>query len=250
MLVSSFGVGEITKQSRSALYGFSSSGIDRTYQIHTNCSEFDATAYALKNRETPIETLRSCSLLNSDTLLAGCSYMTARELDMFAESGAAAVLTPVSNAEAGKESIPMNEFDDRGIPYMIGTDTSRHDVLSSARFSLLQNIQNTGGYERSIRCAAEALFKNAPSFASKRFNVPLGKLEPGAAADIVVFESHPNNAVNTEQMYKHFLFDLCGRDCITSIINGVTVMLDRELMLIDGDASDKDINTVISKLNT
>ena len=80
------------------------------------------------------------------------------------------------------------------------------------------------------------LFKNNPAIGEKYFGVPLGRLAPGAAADVIVMDYKPFTPFSDANIDGHMLFGMAGRQCQTTICNGRILMKDRELVGIDEEA--------------
>ena len=81
--------------------------------------------------------------------------------------------------------------------------------------------------------APRMLFANNAAIANRSFATKLGALEPGAAADIIVVYYDPLTPMTAENCDSHILFGMSGRSVVTTIIDGVVRMKDRELVGID-----------------
>ena len=79
----------------------------------------------------------------------------------------------------------------------------------------------------------DMLFKNNALIGEKFFGVPMGKLAPGAAADVIVMDYKPFTPFSDANIDGHMLFGMTGRQCQTTMINGKLLMKDRELLEID-----------------
>ena len=64
------------------------------------------------------------------------------------------------------------------------------------------------------------LFQNNPAIGEKYFGVPLGKLSPGAAADVIVMDYKPFTPFSGDNIDGHMLFGMTGRQCQTTIVMG------------------------------
>ena len=80
------------------------------------------------------------------------------------------------------------------------------------------------------------LFDNNSNICSRIFNTKIGVIEPGAAADIIVSDYVPLTPMSLDNCDGHILFGLSGRSIVTTIINGVIKMKERELIGIDAEA--------------
>ena len=80
------------------------------------------------------------------------------------------------------------------------------------------------------------LFSNNAAMCTRSFGNRIGVLEPGAAADIVVSDYVPLTPMTADNCDGHILFGMSGRSIVTTVINGVVKMKDRELVGIDAGA--------------
>ena len=69
--------------------------------------------------------------------------------------------------------------------------------------------------------------------ANRYFNIPLGVLKEGAAADVVVVAYDPLTPLPADNINSHMLFGINGAMTQTTICNGKVLMKDRELLVID-----------------
>ena len=87
------------------------------------------------------------------------------------------------------------------------------------------------------------LFKNNAEVANMYFSTkpqgkPLGVLEPGAAADVAVFDYPAPTPLGADNIDGHILFGVEGHDCRTTIVNGRVVYRDREPVDCDKEKID------------
>jgi cytosine/adenosine deaminase-related metal-dependent hydrolase len=77
------------------------------------------------------------------------------------------------------------------------------------------------------------LFDRNADIASACFGRTVGKLIPGACADVIVVDYDPPTTLTAANINSHLLFGVSGRSVRTTIIGGRIVMQDRELRGID-----------------
>jgi cytosine/adenosine deaminase-related metal-dependent hydrolase len=123
----------------------------------------------------------------------------------------------------------------RGILLGLGTDGYTQDMFES------EKVANV--IHKHVLCDPGAawaevpmmLFRNNAEMSARCFDTRPGVLEPGAAADIVVSDYDPLTPMSADNCDGHLLFGMSGRSIVTTIINGVVKMKNRELVGIDGD---------------
>ena len=77
------------------------------------------------------------------------------------------------------------------------------------------------------------LFNANADLASESFGRTVGKLIPGAHADLIIVDYDPPTPLRESNIAGHILFGVSGRSVETTIIGGRIVMQDRKLLEID-----------------
>ena len=182
---------------------------------------------------SPIERLLQHNLLGPDTMLGHCIHVTPAEMDMIRESGTWLVNNPESNMGNAVGCAPVLEFFRRGIPVCMGTDAYTHDMLESLKVFLIIQRHNAAMPNVGWCEDMDMLFKNNPAMATKYFGREIGKLAPGAAADVIVMDYNPFTPFSDENIDGHMLFGMMGKNCRTTIVNGKVLYKDREFVAFD-----------------
>jgi cytosine/adenosine deaminase-related metal-dependent hydrolase len=169
-------------------------------------------------------------------------------MELIRETGTMCVNNPESNMGNAVGCSPVLQLMERGITVGLGTDAYTNDMLESLKAALaIQRhnacLPNVGWCE-----VTDMLFKNNPLMAEKSFGVPLGRLAPGAAADVIVMDYKPFTPFSGENIDGHMLFGMTGRQCQTTICNGRILMRDRELVGVDEEAENARILEESKKL--
>ena len=182
---------------------------------------------------SPIERLLQHNLLGPDTMLGHCIHVTPAEMDIIKESGTWLVNNPESNMGNAVGCAPVLEFFRRGIPVCMGTDAYTHDMLESLKVFLIIQRHNAAMPNVGWCEDMSMLFDNNPKMATKYFGRTVGKLAPGAAADVIVMDYKPFTPFSDENIDGHMLFGMMGKNCRTTIIDGKVLYKDREFVGID-----------------
>lgn len=203
--------------------------------FHIHVSEGMNDVYdSLRNHGCrPVERLLNHGILGEKTLLGHCIHANQAELDILRESHTSVVNNPESNMSNAVGCAPVLKMMSEGIMVGMGTDAYTHDMLESLKaFVPIQRhhacLPNVGWGE-----AMQMLFKNNAAIAGKYFKKPLGVLKPGAAADVIVMDYRPFTPFSDENIDGHMLFGMMGKNCRTTIINGLVLYQDREFKDID-----------------
>ena len=184
----------------------------------------------------PVQRLQDHGILGPMTILGHCIHVNTAEMDIIKETGTMCVNNPESNMGNAVGISPVLQLYKKGILLGMGTDAYTNDMLESLKVALCSQrhnacLPNVGWCE-----VTDMLFKNNPIIGEKYFGVPLGKLAPGAAADVIVMDYKPFTPFSDANIDGHMLFGMTGRQCQTTICNGRLLMKDRELVGIDEEA--------------
>jgi cytosine/adenosine deaminase-related metal-dependent hydrolase len=77
---------------------------------------------------------------------------------------------------------------------------------------------------------------NNAALASQFFDAPLGVLQPGALADLVLVDYQPFTPLTSGNLPWHILFGFNESMVTATIVNGRVLMRDRQLLTLDAQA--------------
>jgi len=175
-------------------------------------------------------------ILESNTIAGHCIHVDGIEMDIIKQTGTVVVHNPESNMGNAVGIPPCMEMMRRGILLGLGTDGYTQDMLESEKVANLihkHELRDPGAAWGEV---PQMLFANNAAIASRSFGTKLGALEPGAAADIIISDYDPPTPIDIDNCDSHILFGMSGRSIVTTIINGIVKMKDRELISIDAEA--------------
>lgn len=203
------------------------------FHLHVSEGDDDRCFCARSYGMAPVERLLKLGVLGPDTLLCHCVHVTGDEMGIIAQSGAFVVNVPESNMSNGVGMASVPEMLRAGIPVCIGTDAYTGDMIESAR-SYTQIRSHTSGLpSRGADEAARMLFTGNVRLAERYFGPGIGRIKPGAPADIAVFGYRPFTPVTEDNVINHILFGLSGRDCEMTVASGRILMRGRKLLTVD-----------------
>lgn len=203
------------------------------FHLHLSEGEDDRCYCARTSGVSPAQRLRDLGVLGPDTLLCHCVHVTEKEIALIAESGAFIVNAPQSNMSNGVGFAPVPRFMEAGITVCLGTDGYTGDMIESARSYTLIRSHEAGMPGRGADEAAEMLFSGNVRLAERFFGPGIGRIKPGAPADVAVFGYRPFTPIGPENAINHILFGLSGRSCETVMVDGRIIMRAGRLVTVD-----------------
>jgi putative selenium metabolism protein SsnA len=180
-----------------------------------------------------VERLQSRGILGDKTIAAHCIHISEREIDILKETGTTVAHNPESNMGNAVGVSPVLKMFEKGVLLGMGTDGYTCDMFESLKTA---NCLHKHASQNPSAAWAEPpvlLFVNNRTIAAKYFDKPVGVLEAGAYADVIVADYCPPTPLTSGNVNSHMLFGLTGRAVDTTIINGQVVMLNRKLTALD-----------------
>lgn len=196
----------------------------------------------------PVDRLVKWGILGEKTILGHCIHLTEPEMDKIAETNTMVVNNPESNMGNAVGCSPVLKMFEKGILLGLGTDAYTHDMLESLKVALTIQRHNAGMPNVGWNEVTTMLFKNNARVAGKYFDIPLGVIKEGAAADIIVMDYTAFTPLSADNLDGHMIFGMNGRQCRTTMANGRLLYKDRQFVDIDEEKLSAQILATAQKL--
>lgn len=196
---------------------------------------------------SPLEWLQQLDLLTPRSLLPHGIYTAGDDdLQRLIDGGASLVHCPLVFARDGEALNSFGRYRAKGINFALGTDTWPADLLENMRHGL--NIARL--MERGSALTSSLDLYNAATLGGARAlgRDDLGRLAPGAKADITVFSLRGLHLGPLFDPLKNLLLAGRGDDCVASYIDGRCVMLDGQVTGVDYPALQRQAQLQYEKL--
>ncbi len=201
--------------------------------FHIHCAEdlADVTQTQKKYGKRVVERLAEAGILGPATIAAHCVYVDENEMKLLAKTKTIVVHNPRSNMNNAVGVAPVLSMIKKHIRLGLGTDGMSPKVQDDFRLMpLLQKISirdpRVGESE-----AFNALFRTNAEVASTTFGITLGKIVPGAAADLILVDYYPPTPITSQTLLGHLIFGLFDAPVTTTIVAGKILMKNGKLML-------------------
>ncbi len=196
------------------------------YPLHIHLSETEKEIRDCLEQHgcTPVEYLQRLGCLNSRVQAAHCVHFSEKDMEIFAQSGASAILNPNSNLKLSSGIPSIVKMMDRRIPLGLGTDgdssnnnLDMHEEMKLA--ALLAKVQ--GGAETLP--ASEAL-KMVSVNVARVNGIDAGVIAEGKLADGILVRLDNERMVPCFDLISNWVYSADSR-CIDSVLcNGKFVM--------------------------
>jgi putative selenium metabolism protein SsnA len=208
---------------------------DIGFHVHTAEHESDEYDSLNKSGLRVIDRLHKHSILGPKTITAHGVHFDSREIQLLVETGTWLSHQPRSNMNNGVGVAPIESMMRAGIKVCLGNDGFSNAMWEEWKAAYLlhkvhhRDPRRMGGYD----VAQMAAYNNA-ELANVFFpSATIGQLIPGAFADIIFVDYHPNTPLTAGNLPWHIIFGMRQSMVTTTIVAGQILMKDRELLTLD-----------------
>lgn len=221
---------------------------DVGYHIHVAEGIEDLHDCLAKYGKRIVDRLMDHEILGSKTLLAHCIYVNEHEMDLIRDTSTMTVHNPESNMGNACGCPPTLELYKKGILSGLGTDGYTHDMTESYKVANILHKHHLCEARAAWTEIPSMLFEGNAKIVERLFAKKTGILKEGAAADVIIVDYNPLTPIHSDNINAHILFGICGRQTLTTMINGKILMKDRELVGIDEEKLMADCREAAGKL--
>ena len=207
--------------------------LDAGFHVHVAEAESDVTQCRREHGKRVVERFHDLGILGPKTIAAHCVHVNDREIDLLQSSQTNVIHNPESNMGNAVGCAPVLKMMGRGVRVGLGSDGYTCDMFESLKVANLLHKHQIGQPGARWAEPPAMLFDQNADMASACFGRPIGKLIPGAFADIIVVDYDPPTPCHDSNLNSHILFGISGRAVQTTIVGGRILMQDRELVGID-----------------
>ncbi len=204
------------------------------FHIHVAEAESDQIHCLQTHGLRVVERLDKFGILGNKSIAAHCVHINEKEMDILAENGTAVVHNPQSNLNNAVGIADIIKMQEKGILVGIGTDAMTVKMLEELRVALwaqhIRNVNPSCGFMES----ANTLLRNNSIIAGRYWNVPLGQITEGGAADIVLIDYIPPTPLDENTYLGHIIFGISQATVDTTIANG-KILMEKKILKLNID---------------
>ncbi len=211
---------------------------DGGYHIHV--AEHEADEYDSVNRHglRVVDRLYKHGILGSRSIAAHCVHIDAAEASLLKATGTWVTHQPRSNMNNAVGAADIESLLRIGIPVCLGNDGFSNAMWDEWKAAYLyhkaahRDPRRAGG-----STVVQMAVQNNAALAGMFFpQAPVGVLEPGAFADIILADYHPITPMTAGNMPWHILFGFEASAVTMTMCAGKVLMRDRQLLFLDEKA--------------
>jgi putative selenium metabolism protein SsnA len=208
---------------------------DTGFHIHVAEHEADEYDSLTKAGKRVVDRLHDHGILGPNTIVAHAIHIDAREVQILADTNTWVTHQPRSNMNNGVGAAEVESMLRAGIPVCLGNDGFSNAMWSEWKTAyLLHKVWHRDPRRMSGDTIIELAVENNTSLARSFFpdSAP-GKIEIGAAADLILVDYHPTTPLTIGNLPWHILFGFHESMVTTTIVAGEVLMHDGMLLTLD-----------------
>ncbi len=208
--------------------GFHTHVLETRTQIAANLERYGRSS---------VSYLEDLGLLYPGASLAHCVWMDPDEFSAVRRCGATVVHNPVSNLRCGSGILPVADLLEGSVSVALGADgaasNDNQNMFEAMKFAtLIQTLH--GSHLRWPQ--APAIWKMGLRGGAAALNQPIGALQPGSAADIVLLNTERHVPVHAEGLVASLVLAEHGESVHTVIVDGEVMVAEGRSTRVDDDA--------------
>jgi cytosine/adenosine deaminase-related metal-dependent hydrolase len=207
---------------------------DVGYHIHVAEHEADEYDSLEKTGERVVDRLHRHGLLGQNSIVVHAVHVDAAEIQLLAETGTWVTHQPRSNMNNGVGLGNVEEMLRMGVHVCLGNDGFSNAMWEEWKVAYLAHkLWNRDPRRMPGDTVARMGTVNNAALASSFLQTRVGVIQPGAAADLILVDYHPTTPMTNGNLPWHILFGFHESMVTTTIVNGVVLMRDRQLLTLN-----------------
>ncbi|SDX92222.1 amidohydrolase [Halopenitus persicus] len=207
---------------------------DLWVHLHANETTDEVEPIVEKHGVRPLEYAADRGALGPDRFLAHGVHVDGTETELLAETDTSVIHCPASNMKLASGIAPVQRLREAGVTVGIGTDgaASNNDL---DLFDELRDAAMVGkiGADDASAVPAAAVVEMATSDGADAIGLPGGRIETGAAADLIVVDLEAPHLTPAHDVVSHLAYAVRGSDVRHTVCDGTVLMRDREVTTLD-----------------
>jgi putative selenium metabolism protein SsnA len=207
--------------------------VGRGVHIHMLEDKVDETETRRKYGRGVVERLSHFGLLGSQSITAHGIFVSDSDIELLADSDTIVAHQAQSNMNNAVGRADVFKLLEQGITVGLGTDGMTPDIRHEAHTGFLMHKHHLSDNNAGWGQFETMLLRNNPAIYERLSGQRVGRIEAGAAADVILIDYYPPTPLTGDNLWGHFLFGIVDAPVNTTIINGKVIMHDKAIAGID-----------------
>jgi putative selenium metabolism protein SsnA len=208
------------------------------FHIHVAEHEADEEDSLRRCGKRVVQRLNDYGIWGEQTIAAHCVHIDQDERQILQDTGTWITHQPRSNMNNGVGAAAIDAMLAQGMPVCLGNDGFTNNMWAEWKAAyLLHKVANRDPRKANGANIARMAMDNNARLTERFFpGAHLGELSEGAKADIILVDYHPFTPLTVDNLPWHILFGFESSMVTTTIVDGVILMRDRELLTLNEKA--------------
>jgi putative selenium metabolism protein SsnA len=208
--------------------------------FHIHVAEHEADEYDSleKSNLRVVDRLNKFGILGDRTIVAHAVHVDSREVELLKETGTWVTHQPRSNMNNAVGAANVESMLRAGVKIGMGNDGFANAMWEEWKTAyLMHKLTNRDPRRLPGDVLVEMAVYNNAALSNLFFpDAPLGVIEKGAYADLILVDYHPTTPLTAGNLPWHILFGFHESMITTTIVDGQLLMRDRVLLTLDEEA--------------
>jgi 5-methylthioadenosine/S-adenosylhomocysteine deaminase len=222
--------------------------------LHASQSVNEFQEMTRRHGKSPIEWLRDIDFLGPDVILghaiilAGGSWANYHgdDIGILADSGTSVAHAVWVFARRGIAMESFARYRERGVNMTLATDTCPQSMIEALRWAAV--VSKIVDRRTEVATAADVFNAATLGGATALGREDLGRIAPGAKADLLVWEGQSLTMTPLRDPIKNIVYSAQSEDLASVIIDGQFVMKNRHIVGIDVDQVAADLQAAAERM--
>ena len=210
-------------------------GLDTGFHIHVAEHEADEEDSLRKSGQRVVPRLQRFGILGPKTIVAHAVHTDEAERAILRDTGTWVSHQPRSNMNNAVGAAPIDRMREEGVKLVLGNDGFSNNMWAEWKAAyLLHKVANRDPRLAPGDFIAQMATQNNARLAEVFFpGETIGRLAPGAVADVILVDYHPFTPMAEGNLPWQILFGFEASMVTTTIVAGRVLMRDRALLTLD-----------------
>jgi putative selenium metabolism protein SsnA len=177
--------------------------------------------------------LRQHGILDQRTLAAHCLHVSAADMAALARRQVNVIHNPQSNCNNAVGTAKLLELVRRGVLVGLGSDGYSPRMWDEFKTAIHVQKLRKGDPRVAYNETYAAAFVNNRTIVRKVFGMDIGRIAPGARADLILVDYFPPTPLQPDNLFGHLLFGISNAPIDSLIVNGRYVVRGGECVTVD-----------------
>lgn len=182
---------------------------------------------------SPVQRLKKLGILRDHSIAAHAIDVDEKERRILKEYGVTMVHNPQSNMNNGVGFADVTKMIDAGLLVGLGTDGMTANLFREIQTAALLPKHENRNPGAGGNWLQKIVTGNHARIASTIFKTNLGRLQPGACADLIIIKYDPPTPLHGDNFWQHLLFGLANSPVESTMAGGKFLMKNGEILVCD-----------------